>query len=61
MPLRFGHAGDFHLDEDRYFGDTAQCAVAFRGAWRPATGTPTAGGQPRPSVSLCGGRRSLGS
>jgi DNA repair exonuclease SbcCD nuclease subunit len=25
MPLRFGHAGDFHLDEDRYFADTAQC------------------------------------
>jgi DNA repair exonuclease SbcCD nuclease subunit len=25
MPLRFAHAGDFHLDEDRYFADTAQC------------------------------------
>jgi DNA repair exonuclease SbcCD nuclease subunit len=25
MPLRFCHAGDFHLDEDRYFADTAQC------------------------------------
>jgi hypothetical protein len=36
-------------------------AVAFRGAWRPATGTPTAGGQPRPSVSLCGGKHSLSS
>jgi hypothetical protein len=23
MPLRVGHAGDFHLDEDRYFADTA--------------------------------------
>jgi len=23
MPLRFCHAGDFHLDEDRYFADTA--------------------------------------
>ena len=33
MPLRFGHAGDFHLDEDRYFADTAQCLewfVSFR-------------------------------
>ena len=25
MPLRFGHAGDFHVDEERYFADTAQC------------------------------------
>jgi DNA repair exonuclease SbcCD nuclease subunit len=25
MPLRFCHAGDFHLDEDRYFADTARC------------------------------------
>jgi DNA repair exonuclease SbcCD nuclease subunit len=25
MPLRFAHAGDFHLDEDRYFADTARC------------------------------------
>jgi hypothetical protein len=24
MPIRFCHAGDFHLDEDRYFTDTAQ-------------------------------------
>jgi len=24
MPLRFAHAGDFHLDEDRYFAATAQ-------------------------------------
>jgi hypothetical protein len=23
MPLRFAHAGEFHLDEDRYFADTA--------------------------------------
>jgi DNA repair exonuclease SbcCD nuclease subunit len=29
MPLRFGHAGDFHLDEDRYFADTAQCLEWF--------------------------------
>jgi hypothetical protein len=25
MPLRLAHAGDFHLDEDHYFADTAQC------------------------------------
>jgi|SRR5271157_3010260 len=25
MPIRFCHAGDFHLDEDHYFADTAQC------------------------------------
>ena len=29
MPLRFVHAGDFHLDEDRYFADTAQCLEWF--------------------------------
>ena len=29
MPLRFSHAGDFHLDEDRYFADTAQCLEWF--------------------------------
>jgi hypothetical protein len=29
MPLRFCHAGDFHLDEDRYFADTAQCLQWF--------------------------------
>jgi DNA repair exonuclease SbcCD nuclease subunit len=29
MPLRFGHAGDFHLDGDRYFADTAQCLEWF--------------------------------
>jgi DNA repair exonuclease SbcCD nuclease subunit len=29
MPLRFAHAGDFHLDEDRYFADTAQCLEWF--------------------------------
>ena len=29
MPLRFCHAGDFHLDEDRYFADTAQCLEWF--------------------------------
>jgi DNA repair exonuclease SbcCD nuclease subunit len=29
MPLRFAHSGDFHLDEDRYFADTAQCLEWF--------------------------------
>jgi DNA repair exonuclease SbcCD nuclease subunit len=29
MPLRFGHAGDFHLAEDHYFADTAQCLEWF--------------------------------
>ena len=29
MPLRFGHAGHFHLDEDHYFADTAQCVQWF--------------------------------
>ena len=29
MPLRFAHAGDFHLDEDRYFADTVQCLEWF--------------------------------
>ena len=29
MPLRFAHAGDFHLDEDRYFADTARCLEWF--------------------------------
>ena len=29
MSLRFCHAGDFHLDEDRYFADTAQCLAWF--------------------------------
>jgi len=29
MPLRFSHAGDFHLDGDRYFADTAQCLEWF--------------------------------
>jgi DNA repair exonuclease SbcCD nuclease subunit len=29
MPLRFAHAGDFHLDEDRYFADIAQCLEWF--------------------------------
>jgi exonuclease SbcD len=29
MPLRFAHAGDFHLDEDRYFADTAECLEWF--------------------------------
>jgi DNA repair exonuclease SbcCD nuclease subunit len=29
MSLRFAHAGDFHLEEDRYFTDTAQCLEWF--------------------------------
>jgi DNA repair exonuclease SbcCD nuclease subunit len=29
MPLFFAHAGDFHLDEDHYFADTAQCLDWF--------------------------------
>ncbi len=29
MAFRFGHAGDFHVDEDRYFSDTAQCLEWF--------------------------------
>jgi DNA repair exonuclease SbcCD nuclease subunit len=29
MPLRFCHAGDFHLDEDHCFADTAQCLEWF--------------------------------
>jgi DNA repair exonuclease SbcCD nuclease subunit len=29
VPLRFAHAGDFHLDENRYFADTAQCLEWF--------------------------------
>lgn len=29
MPLRFCHAGDFHLDEDHYFSDTAHCLDWF--------------------------------
>ena len=29
MPLRVAHAGDFHLDEDRYFADTAHCLKWF--------------------------------
>jgi DNA repair exonuclease SbcCD nuclease subunit len=29
VPLRFAIAGDFHLDEDRYFADTAQCLEWF--------------------------------
>jgi hypothetical protein len=29
MPLRFAQAGDFHLDEDRYFADTARCLERF--------------------------------
>ena len=29
MPLQFAHAGDFHLDEDRYFSDTARCVEWF--------------------------------
>jgi len=29
MPIRFAHAGDFHLDEDHYFADTAHCLEWF--------------------------------
>ena len=29
MPYRVAHAGDIHLEEDRHFGDTAQCAEWF--------------------------------
>jgi DNA repair exonuclease SbcCD nuclease subunit len=29
MPIRFCHSGDFHLDEDHYFADTAQCLEWF--------------------------------
>ena len=29
MPIKVAHAGDFHLDEDHYFGDTAQCLEWF--------------------------------
>ncbi len=29
MPIKLAHAGDFHLDEDHYFGDTAQCLEWF--------------------------------
>jgi DNA repair exonuclease SbcCD nuclease subunit len=25
MPIKLAHAGDFHLEEDRYFADTAAC------------------------------------
>ena len=29
MPLRFARAGDFHLEEDRYVADAAQCLQWF--------------------------------
>jgi DNA repair exonuclease SbcCD nuclease subunit len=29
MSFKLAHAGDFHLDEDRYFADTAQCIEWF--------------------------------
>ncbi len=29
MPLKISHTGDAHLDEDRYFGDTARCLEWF--------------------------------
>src|ERR1039458_8741248 len=29
MPLRLAHSGDFHMEEDRYFGDTARCLEWF--------------------------------
>ena len=29
MTLRISHCGDVHLEEDRYFGDTARCLEWF--------------------------------
>jgi DNA repair exonuclease SbcCD nuclease subunit len=29
MPFKFSHGGDFHLEEDHYFADTAQCVHWF--------------------------------
>jgi len=29
MPLRLAHSGDFHLEEDHYFADTARCLEWF--------------------------------
>jgi hypothetical protein len=29
MSFKFSHAGDFHLDEEHYFADTAQCIEWF--------------------------------
>jgi len=29
VPLRLAHSGDFHLEEDHYFADTAQCLEWF--------------------------------
>jgi predicted MPP superfamily phosphohydrolase len=29
MSLRVSHCGDIHLEEDRYFGDTAECLEWF--------------------------------
>jgi DNA repair exonuclease SbcCD nuclease subunit len=29
MRFRFSHAGDFHIEDDRYFGDTAHCIDWF--------------------------------
>jgi metallophosphoesterase superfamily enzyme len=29
MPLKICHTGDVHLEEDRYFADTAQCLEWF--------------------------------
>ena len=29
MPLRLAHSGDFHLEEDHYFSDTARCLEWF--------------------------------
>ncbi|MGA3169173.1 MAG: hypothetical protein ABSF14_24005 [Terriglobia bacterium] len=29
MPFKICHTGDVHLDEDRYFADTAQCLEWF--------------------------------
>ena len=29
--MKISHCGDFHLDEDRYFADIAQCLEWFVG------------------------------
>jgi hypothetical protein len=35
MPLRFCHAGDSHLNEDRYFAETAHCLSVTATANQP--------------------------
>ena len=51
------HTGDVHLDEDRYFGDTAQCHFEDNSA--EMNHIPAASGAPSPLVGQgrgCGGR-----